>query len=80
MLATFIDINESHWAYAPMMSLYKRNIITGYGDGTVQPDRAITRAEFIKILVQISNTAIDTDAEDFADVTQAHWAYNYNLF
>ena len=76
-LTIFTDLTQSHWAYAPMLNLYRRNIIKGYGDNTVKPDQAITRAEFIKILAEISLMPIDMTSEDFADVPATHWAYKY---
>lgn len=76
-LVIFSDLPANHWAYAPMLNLYRRNIIKGYGDNTVKPDQAITRAEFIKILAEISLMPIDLTGEDFSDVSENHWAYKY---
>ncbi|MEI6309676.1 MAG: S-layer homology domain-containing protein, partial [bacterium] len=46
------DFNDvfGHWAQADIMTLVDKGIISGYPDGSFQPDKSVTRAEFIKIL------------------------------
>lgn len=46
---TFKDLDASHWAYTAILQLAKAGYMTGYPDGTVLPDRSITRAEFASI-------------------------------
>lgn len=63
-------------AVAKLMAL---GIVNGYPDGTVRPDNSITRAEFIKALVNTAgygstaNLLAGTNTK-FADVKGSHWA------
>lgn len=65
---------EGHWAKDTITAWMDNGFIGGYPDGTFQPDKAITRAEFVKLI----NTAIHaqkTGAVNFSDVTSADWFY-----
>src|SRR5690606_30703655 len=43
-----------------------------------KPDAAVTRAEFIKLLVALSGETLRKPASpSFADTSQNHWAYAY---
>ena len=39
-----------HWAQAEIESLIESGVVQGYPDGSFQPDRLVTRAEFVTIL------------------------------
>lgn len=41
---------ENHWAESFMRNLYNRGLISGDRNGNMNPDKAITRAEFISIV------------------------------
>ncbi|MCX5973132.1 MAG: S-layer homology domain-containing protein, partial [Coprothermobacterota bacterium] len=62
-----------HWAQQIILAMVAKKIITGYPDGTFQPDRTITRAEFCTILAKALNVSPETNPSGFADVT-GHWA------
>lgn len=63
---------SSHWAKESVMKLMEAGIISGYKDGTFQPDRTVTRAEFTVMLVKALK--LETrDGKEFAD-TGSHWA------
>ncbi len=51
-LITFPDVIEGRYGYTAIMDLTASGIITGYPDGTFQPERPINRAEFFKILLK----------------------------
>jgi hypothetical protein len=51
----FPDLDTAHPYYKQILELYKRRVISGYGDGTFKPDAKITRAEFIKIALGVTN-------------------------
>ena len=73
---TFVDLEESHWAYQNIMSLVKREVINGYPDGTYQPEKAVSRAEFLKLIMMVlygSETLGNTGYE------AVHWAFPYAL-
>jgi uncharacterized protein YkuJ len=63
---------SSHWAADNIIMLINAGILSGYPDGSFQPDKTVTRAEFAVMLVkslqlQSPSTVI------FADIT-SHWA------
>ncbi|MBE5041022.1 S-layer homology domain-containing protein [Ructibacterium gallinarum] len=74
----FSDI-EGHWAYDTIMSMYRTNIVKGYGDGTFCPEQTITRAEFAEICFGLfTYLEEDTDvanAMHFQDVKESDWFY-----
>ena len=46
------DIADTHWASEQIA--YLSDEITGYPDGTFQPDKTVTRAEFVSLLARIA--------------------------
>lgn len=76
----FSDMEESHWAYDYILSAYANGLITGYADGTFNPDAEINRAEAVKIMLNAADVAVTAqDEEDngFADVVYGTWYYDY---
>ena len=65
------DIN-GHWAQASINQLVNAGAVSGYPDGTFQPDNTITRAEFAAILVKAFNLE-PRSGQVFSD-TSGHWA------
>ncbi len=51
----FPDLDSSHPFFSQILQLYEARIISGYGDGSFQPDSKLTRAEFIKIALGVTN-------------------------
>lgn len=47
--------------------------VSGYVDGTFKPDRFITRAETVKLIVSSSGEELQS-GEQFSDVGESHWA------
>ncbi|WP_282943257.1 S-layer homology domain-containing protein [Paenibacillus sp. RC67] len=48
--AEFSDMH-GHWAEEPILEAVSEGIISGYDDGTFRPDRSVSRAEFINMLL-----------------------------
>jgi len=48
---TFPDV-QKHWAKSNIQWALAKNIVIGYPDGTFKPDRAVTEAEFLAILLR----------------------------
>jgi hypothetical protein len=82
----FPDLDKSHPFYNEILKLYKDRVISGYGDGTFRPDEKITRAEFIKIALGVTNCYDCTNPTDaqrakytalapFPDVKLPAWYY-----
>ena len=63
---------SGHWAKDSIMKLMEAGIVSGYPDGTFQPNIAVTRAEFIVMLVKALNLETRV-GKTFAD-TASHWA------
>jgi len=50
--ANFNDVHWSHLNNKAITNLYNSNIVRGYSDGTFKPQKNISRAEMLKILVE----------------------------
>ncbi|MDF9409008.1 DUF1533 domain-containing protein [Pelotomaculum isophthalicicum JI] len=61
-----------HWAEAAIEKLVAMGAVSGYPDGTFQPDNTITRAEFATVLVKAFKLE-GKGGQTFAD-TAGHWA------
>lgn len=72
--APFKDIENYGWAKEAIDFLYRRSIIAGRDENTFDPAGAVTRAEFIKMLVATYNFAAN-DYQDykFNDITGGEW-------
>ncbi|WP_110111578.1 S-layer homology domain-containing protein [Bacillus sp. CGMCC 1.16541] len=54
---TFTDVNQSHWAHAPVAKLVGHNITTGYNDGSYKPNASVSRTQFSVFLARaLDNT------------------------
>lgn len=51
--AVFTDVRSSHWASGYIHYSVKNNMILGVGDGTFAPDKTITFAEAVTILMRM---------------------------
>lgn len=67
-----------HWARDGIYKLSYMEIISGYPDGTMKPDRTLTRAEFIIMLARAINIpASDIYKQYYADIDINHWGFQY---
>ena len=74
--AEFTDVSDTHWAYPAVNELASRNIISGYEDGSFAGDRAVSRAEFVKIITGYF-TFSESKGEKFSDVSDDAWYAPY---
>lgn len=65
---SFLDVSAGRWYTTAVSTLANVGAITGYDDGTFQPDRAITRAEFVTILSNVCSANKTTTSLPFNDV------------
>lgn len=83
----FMDVSENNPIYESVEDLSQLNIISGYDDGTIKPEKAITRAEFVEIAAKVLPPIIKADAGEgttyimtsegmFLDVNDSFWAAN----
>ena len=70
----FEDV-KNHWAKDAVNDMGSRMVIQGTGDGMFGPDRNITRAEFVAVLVRGLGLKLENGATAFSDVSTADW-YN----
>jgi HEAT repeat protein len=70
----FSDVNDSYWASEYVRSLTSSNIISGFPEGTFQPDAQMTRAQFASILSRGFAQADKRAPMTFRDVPSNHWA------
>ncbi|HEX3011709.1 MAG TPA: S-layer homology domain-containing protein [Syntrophomonadaceae bacterium] len=68
------DIN-GHWAQSDISKLVDSGVIYGYPDRTFKPERVISRAEFVTIIVHAFNLE-PKNGKVFED-TSNHWARSY---
>lgn len=74
----FTDIDENHWAYGDVTNLVDRKIISGDGNGNINPDKFITREEAAKIMVAASGFDGEGTLEAIIDALEiSDWAKDY---
>ncbi|SEH44185.1 S-layer homology domain-containing protein [Halobacillus karajensis] len=69
----FSDVSSSHWASGYINAMAEKGYITGYENGTFDPDADITREEIAAIFHKTFNLSGSTS--DFKDVDSNYWAY-----
>ena len=68
---TFRDLKKDAW-HAPFIAcMRKMAVLSGYPDGTIQPDCTLNRAELAKIAAKAFNLSATT--ENFTDVPASSW-------
>ena len=74
---SFKDIAK-YWAREEILELSYMDIMKGYGNGTMQPDRTISREEFVAMLVRAIGLPTDDEfSESYSDVTDKYWSHKY---
>ena len=76
----FTDVPAKHWAYGAVSNLAKAGIISGYGDGTFQGDKTLTRYEIAVIVGKALANSDKADAASKKDLAalQAEFADELN--
>lgn len=77
----FSDI-RGHWAAPRIDHLKLREYVNGYPDGTFAPDKFITRAEFVTILINVTGKKGEAEKlkgvkSSFKDVPDSYWGKGY---
>jgi opacity protein-like surface antigen len=74
----FKDVKADHWAAKFITIGSRKNLITGYPDGTFKPKRVLTRAEGITILARYAGVIGEPQTKPpFPDVKADYWAAKY---
>lgn len=77
----YYDMPDGHWAKEAVeyLSEPQRAIVSGYDDGNFYPDNKITRAEFVKLVVNAFQLAAGEKGVSFSDVEPMAWYALYVL-
>jgi len=76
-MVSFDDVETVAWAEEAINTLAGLNVINGVGENKFEPNRLVTRAEFIKMLISMLDFE-DKNAEcSFDDVLPNDWSYTY---
>jgi hypothetical protein len=84
---TFSDVDDTYWAYTDIEALAADDataggpVITGYGDGSYQPDWLVTRGQMAKFIALGAELTLEDPADIvddvFPDVPADYWAANF---
>ncbi|MEZ4087217.1 MAG: S-layer homology domain-containing protein [Candidatus Gracilibacteria bacterium] len=78
----FPDVECDTW-YGKIISYLKdEGIVEGYGDGLFYPEKNVSRAESLKMLIFVKNldgTDVENYKNPFCDVQKNEWYYNISL-
>ncbi len=74
---TFSDVSSSHWAYSSINGLKELGVIDGRDDGSFGVDDAVTREEFIKMLLGAFGKDPEETESIFSDVDEDAWYAPY---
>lgn len=81
-LKKYGDLSRSHWAHDSIQFLQLQGFVSGYGDKTVGVNKAITRAEAIKIIIKlmkINEKYVVNEQIPFYDVKPTDWHRTFLL-
>ena len=73
----FSDVPAGYWARSDIDALLAAGVISGFGNGTFQPDGALTRAQFVKMLVLTLRLPPGSGVTAFSDVPASAWFAPY---
>lgn len=78
LAASFPDVKENTVNYGAVEYLKTKGVISGYPDGTFQPDKTINRAEALKMVTLAIGAQLDSQTPiTFPDVSDSQWFYPY---
>lgn len=70
----FTDLDTVPWAADMIVALAKQNIVSGASETTYEPDRNVTRAEFVAMLVRAFGLMLEEEKTlEFTDVKAEDW-------
>lgn len=77
MSYNYSDIAK-HWAREGLYKLSYMEVLTGFTDGTMKPDKTLTRDEFIVMITRAINLPVsDTYNQYYNDINANHWSFQY---
>ncbi|MFK2827231.1 S-layer homology domain-containing protein [Bacillus sp. B190/17] len=75
--ASFIDVSKEHRFYNDIHFLSERGIISGFEDGSFQPNKTVTRAEAAIMISRALELPINSTKTPFTDVSPSSKAAGY---
>lgn len=72
-IPSFSDL-VGHWAEPFIRALGSMNLTQGFADGSYQPDKPMTRAQYTALIVAAFNPTPKRPAPEFIDVPKDFWA------
>jgi hypothetical protein len=72
-LVSFDDLETVPWAENAILHLAAREIIDGMSEGHYQPNEAVTRAQFVKLLTETLQIEAKTREAGFTDTVKGAW-------
>ena len=70
---TFLDVPVSFWGYESIERAVQLGYVNGVGGGRFEPNRQLTRAEFVTMLHRMAGKSAASTAAAFTDVSQNAW-------
>lgn len=74
---TFNDLENFSWAKEAIESLAAKNVLNGDGTGKFRPEDAVTREEFVKMVIEAFQVEKSEAEEHFSDVPKEAWHCSY---
>ncbi|WP_053372151.1 glycosyl hydrolase 53 family protein [Paenibacillus sp. FJAT-27812] len=69
----FKDADKADWAKQSIGFLAARGIISGFADHSFRPGEAVTRAQFVHMLMELLDGQANSDSSTFSDVKEGAW-------
>lgn len=73
---TFLDVPKSFWGYESIERAVQLGYVNGMGGGKFEPNRQLTRAEFVTMLYRMAGKPAASTAAGFTDVPQNAWYHD----
>lgn len=73
----FTDLDTVPWAKEAINALAKEKIVSGVSEYSFEPDRLVTREEFVKLLTLACGIKTSGAKSSFDDVLETDWFYPY---
>lgn len=77
---TFADLGSAVWAQESIRALAAKEIIHGYDEFSFEPNRRITREEYLKLLLEtyeLVTPELEKSSTTLSDVSNDDWYYPY---
>ncbi|NET72792.1 MAG: DUF1565 domain-containing protein [Sphaerospermopsis sp. SIO1G2] len=72
-IPSFSDL-VGHWAESYIRALVSMNLTQGFADGSYQPDKPMTRAQYTALITAAFNPTPKRPATEFTDIASDFWA------